>query len=329
MPAVASHETRPERRIRRTGSAVNIVTRVLRKADAYALLTVLVQLALATDAASAEEGGKGHGYVTAEYQYITTDGFESTIGKLNSGKTETHTMYFEAGYNVTDRFSVAVGLPLIRKRYQGATPHDPAGLDPPNNTAPFIDDGEYHTHWQDFFLEVRYLAREGALSIEPFASLGIPSNDYPFFAAAAPGQNLTKFEVGTEFTYVPPISDAFFRLGIGRVFVEETLGVSIDHWRVYGDAGYFFGPRMSGRVFFLLKDGSGLEFPDDFPTPRTDEHWYQHDRMVKHNYMNVGVGLDWVVNEKYALSTSIITMTWADQVFIVDYSATVALTRSF
>lgn len=66
---------------------------------------------------------------------------------------------------------------------------------------------------------------------------------------------------------------------------------------------------MSGRIFFLLKDGNGLDFPDDFPTPRTDERWYQHDRMVKHNYMNVGVGLDRGINEKYSLSSATMALT--------------------
>lgn len=278
---------------------------------------------------SAEESRKGHGHFTIEYQYIGVDGFESSVGELAVGTTDTHTLFFELDYNVTERWSVAFGLPLVRKRYQGNFPHAVAGLDPPNNTAPFLDDGSYHTSLQDFHLGIRYLAKDGPLSIEPFVSLGVPSNDYPFFAGAAVGQNLNKLDVGAGFTYVPPISDAFFRLGVSYVFVEETLGTNIDHWRINGDAGYFFGPRFSGRVFFLLKKGDGLVFPDDFPLPRTGERWYQHDRLVKHNYMNVGVGLDWALSESYQLSTSVMTMTWGEQIFIMDYAASISLTRSF
>jgi len=289
----------------------------------------LLLVALPAAPLSAEESRKGHGHFTTEYQYISVDGYEASTGEFDIGTTDTHTLYFELDYYLTDRLSVVVGLPLIRKRYQGTFPHDVAGLDPPNNTAPFIDDGDYHTDWQDFHLGARYVALDGPLTIEPFISLGIPSNDYPFYAHAAVGQNLNKLDVGADFTYVPPISDAFFRLGIGYVFVEETLGTNIDHWRIYGDAGYFFGPRLSGRVFFMLKKGHGLKFPDDFPPPLTDEHWYQHDRQLKHNYMNVGIGIDWAVNDKYSLSTSVMTMTWAEQVHIMDYAAIVSLTRSF
>ena len=293
------------------------------------LVCALVAATLPTTTFGAENGRKGHGHFTVEYQYISVDGFQASTGKIDIGTTDTHTLYFELDYNVTDRLAVVVGLPLIRKRYQGNFPHAVAGLDPPNNTAPFIDDGKYRTEWQDWHLGVRYLAKEGPLSIEPFVSLGVPSSDYPFFANAAVGQNLNKLDVGADFTYVPPISDAYFRLGIGYVFVEETLGTNIDHWRINGDAGYFFGPRLSGRVFFMLKTGNGLVFPDDFPTPRTGERWYQHDRTVKHNYMNVGVGLDWAINEDYALSTSIMTQTWAEQFHIMDFATTIALTRSF
>ena len=167
------------------------------------------------------------------------------------------------------------------------------------------------------------------LEIEPYVGFETPSSDYPFYANAAVGQNLNKLEVGAGFTYIPPISDAFFGLDVGYVFVEKTLGVNINHWGVNGSAGYFFGPRLSGRVFFLLKKGNGLDFPEDFPVPRTGERWYQHDRLVRHNYLNFGVGLDWALNEKYAVSTSVMTMTWGEQVHIMDYATGVTLTRSF
>ena len=38
---------------------------------------------------------------------------------------------------------------------------------------------------------------EGAFSIEPFAYLGIPSQEYPFYGNAAVGQQLTRLQVGS------------------------------------------------------------------------------------------------------------------------------------
>lgn len=276
-----------------------------------------------------QEDRKGSGHVSVGYQYIHVDGFESTIGTLDVGTTDTHALSLELDYNLTDRLSLSVGLPLVSKRYQGPFPHTVSGLDPPNNAAPFIDDGDYHTSWQDFHFGARYLAKSGPLRVEPYVGYEFPSNDYPFYALAAVGQNLNKLELGVGLTYIPPISDAFFRLVVGHVLVEETLGVNIDHWRVRGSAGYFFGPRLSGRIFFLLKDGNGLVFPDDFPPPRTDERWYQHDRMVQHNYMNVGVGMDYAFNERYAISLSVMTMTWAEQILVMKYATSISVSRSF
>lgn len=109
--------------------------------------------------ASAEEGRKGHGHVSVGYQYISVDGFEASTGTLEIGTTDTHSLFFEIDYNITDRVSLYAGLPLIRKRYQGPFPHSVAGLDAPNDTAPFIDDGKYRTEWQDFRFGARYLAR--------------------------------------------------------------------------------------------------------------------------------------------------------------------------
>jgi hypothetical protein len=51
--------------------------------------------------------------------------------------------------------------------------------------------------------------------------------------------------------------------------------------------------------------------------------------MVKHNYMNLGVGAVWAINEKYTLSTSIMTMTWAEQVHVMKYAVDIGMSRSF
>ena len=263
------------------------------------------------------------------YQYISVDGFESSIGEIPIGEVETHTLYLDVGYNITDRITVEFGIPYVRKRYLGTFEHDPLALDPPRPWIPNIDQGQWNTDFQDFHLGVRYLAKEGPLNIAPYAFLGVPSNEYPFFGNAAVGQHVTKFDVGSVFTYYPGLSNAYYRADIAYVFVEETLGVNIDHWKIGGEVGYQFGPRLTGRLFFLLKDGKGLSFPEDFPPPRTDEQWYQHDRLVRHNYMNTGIGADWALNQDYYLSGNIMFQTWAEQVHKMRYAVTFGISRSF
>ena len=290
-----------------------------------------MSMALMSGAALAEEAGsrKGHGHFGVGYQYIHVDGFESSIGELPIGTVDTHTIIFDVEYYLTDRWTLMADIPIVRKRYQGPGPHDPLALDPPKPNVKNVDDGKYRTTWQDIHLGVRYLAKTGPLEIEPFIALGVPSNDYPFFGHAAAGQNLVKLDVGSRFAYRPPISDAFYSAEISYVFIEETLGQSIDHWRIHADAGYIFSDRMSARVFTIFTKGNGLSFPDDFPPPRTTEKWYQHDRLVKHNYGNVGIGVDWLASEKIQVSTAAMTMVWADQVHDLEYALIVAVNFSF
>jgi hypothetical protein len=86
---------------------------------------------------------------------------------------------------------------------------------------------------------------------------------------------------------------------------------------------------LTGFTFFILREGNGLEFPDDFPPPRTTEWWYQHDRMVQHNYINAGLGMRWALNERYELDLAAMTMVHADQVHVMKYAVNIGLSRSF
>jgi len=300
-------------------------------ASIWAAATALTFCLVSAQVVVAAESGSraGHGHMSLSYQYITVDGFESTIGKLPIGEVETHSLFFDIEYNLTDKVTLIAGIPYVRKRYRGPGPHDPLTLDPPRPQIENVDQGQWNNDFQDLHLGLRYLAKDGPLVIEPHVGIGVPSQDYPFFGHAAVGQRLFKLDVGTSFTWLPGLSNAYYRADISYVFVQETLGVSIDHWRVDLEAGYQFGSRLTGRAFVLLKDGKGLDFPDDFPPPRNTEHWYQHDRMVKHNYLNVGIGLDWALDDRYYLSSNYMKMAWAEQVHTMEYAFTLGISRSF
>ena len=271
----------------------------------------------------------GHGHVSLSYQFISVDGFESSIGELPIGTVETHTLYFDVEYNVTERLTLIAGIPYVRKRYRGPGPHDPLLLDPPRPFIENVDQGNWNSDFQDFHIGAKYRARDDRFVIEPYFFFGIPSHEYPFFGHAAVGQQLLKFDLGTSVTWFPGLSNAFYGADVAYVLVEETLGVSINHWKVNAVAGYQFGPRLTGRVFAQLKDGGGLTFPDDFPTPRNTELWYQHDRLVKHNYLNVGIGLDWALDDTYQVSTNFMQMPWAEQVHKMEYAFTIGISRAF
>lgn len=271
---------------------------------------------------------ESRGHVSLSYQNIRIDGFQSSIGKLPIGETDTHSLAVEVDFELNDRWRLSAGLPLIRKRYRGPGPHVPVALVPPSNDE-FIDDGSYHTEFQDLHVGLHYVLRSDDVTLEPFIAFGIPASDYPFFGHAAVGQNLDRLELGSLLAFSPALSDFYFRAIPAYQFVEETLGVNIDHWKLDLEVGYFFTPRIAGRLFVMFKDGDGLVFPDDFPPPRTDERWHQHDRMVKHNYRNAGIGADYAVNEQLSLSLSVMTMIHAEQVHDMRHTLTVGMTRAF
>ncbi|NNE61948.1 MAG: hypothetical protein HKN35_13725 [Woeseia sp.] len=297
-----------------------------------ALIGALLLLSLSANAAEGESR-KGSGQFAVTYQFNSTDGFESAIGALPIGSIDTHVMNFELQYALTDRLTVIAGIPYVRKRYNnGPLPHDPALLDPPRPYIENVDDGSWNSDFQDFNIGAKYRLKDGAFSVEPFVFLGVPSQEYPFYGNAAVGQQLTRLQVGSSLMWYPGLSNAYYGADIGYVFVEETLGVSVNYWNIRAEAGYQFGQRLTGRLFGLLKKGSGLSVPTDFPgfpTQLTDELWYQHDRLLKHNYLNIGIGIDWALNEHYSVSSNYMEMVWEDQVNILDYAFTLSLVRSF
>ncbi|MDZ7769242.1 MAG: hypothetical protein U5K38_09260 [Woeseiaceae bacterium] len=180
----------------------------------------------------------------AHLQYISVDGFEGSLGNVPLGEVETQVVNIDVDYHLTDRLTLVAGIPFVRERYLGPFDHDPLALDPPRTDVPNVDTGDWNTGFQDFHLGIRYLLKESPqFIIEPFAVAGIPSNDYPFFGHAAIGRNRAQLDIGSSFIYRPPISDAWYRLNLSYVFVEKTLGVSINHLNAHAEAGYFFAAR--------------------------------------------------------------------------------------
>ena len=63
----------------------------------------------------------------------------------------------------------------------------------PHPAPALLNDGQYHSAWQDWQLGLTHRA---TLDIAPHAVLAYPSHDYVFFASAPVGQRLKKFRIG-------------------------------------------------------------------------------------------------------------------------------------
>lgn len=294
---------------------------------------LLFSLGAPVAAGAADAETKGSGSLRFEYQYIRTGAFDSSIGEIDIGNTDAHVFMLSGNYALTNRWTIMASLPWIRKRHQGALPHNPV-LDFSNYTPPdltILDDGRYHSSLEDLYVGVQYLAKDGPLSIAPFVSVGVPVTDYPFYAHAAVGRNIWHVPVGVALRFRPYFSDLFFNGDVSYVFTEKSLGVDTSHWIINARAGYYLSPRLAPNVFVSIKHGTkGLDFPTDFDVTDLDnEKWYFHDRIIKHNFVNAGIGLDWILNERYQLSANVMTMPIPDQVNIIDYAWSIGVTRFF
>lgn len=293
--------------------------------------SLLLLAVVAASPAVAKE--KGDASLRVEYQYIRTGAFDSSIGDIDIGHTDGHVVMFSGDYALNDRWTVSASLPWIRKRHKGAFPHnavnDFTNFEPPDLRV--VDDGKYHSSWQDLYVGVSYLAKEGRLTIEPFVAYGVPTNDYPFYGHAAVGRNLWHVPVGASFHYTPLFSDWRLSGNAAYVFTEQTLGVDISHWLIYSEASYYVSDSFAPKIFLSIKHGTeGLDWPDDFDITTFDsEESYYHDRTIKHNFVNGGVGFDWRVNDKYVMSATWFTMIDPDQVNTVERAWTIGFTRYF
>lgn len=297
-----------------------------RAASTLALLTLVF-----APLANAE---KGDGTFRFEYQYVETGDFESSIGPLDIGETNAHVFMFSGTYQVSDRWTLSASLPWIKKRHRGALPHNPT-LELtayPQADQSLIDDGNYHSDWEDLYISAAYDAYQGERwSVTPFVSIGVPTNDYPFYAHAAVGRNIWHIPVGAAVKFEPYFSDFSFSGDLAYVFTEKSLGVNIDHWLLNMDLAYYLTPAFAPKIFISAKySANGLSFPDDFDvTALNDEAWYYHDRTIKHNFINAGIGFDWILNDRYMLSGSAMTMVDPDQVNTIDLGLSLGITRFF
>jgi len=286
---------------------------------------------------SPDETAKGHGSVSIGYQNTYINGMFVPVpgGKAPIGSIRVQSLSFDLDYFLADRWSAHIGIPFVESRYSGNSPHCVSQAPPqcsgavvptePHPNSQFLDDGNYHGTWQDWNLGLAYHGNTNGYLITPSITAHIPSHQYTFFAQAAPGQDLRKLEVAIDLAHQFDLSNLYYRVRLGHVFAERTLGQSIDHNKLDLELGYFLSEAWTVKVFGVGKKGNGYTGGYD----RTTELWYHHDQRAKHNYANLGAGFDYHVNDKYTLSATVQRLVWGQFVFDFKYSMDVRLTREF
>lgn len=275
--------------------------------------------------------GKGHGSVLVAYQdlFISTHTFADGA-KGFPGTISNHAVFFSLDFGLTDRLAVNVFLPFKAGQFEGPGVHNPGALSDDHGES-FIDDGDFHSAWQDWRVTARYQLRAAPLKITPFISFGYPSHDYNTFAHSALGTGQKNLQIGVNIgrQFEPPFHKIYFQAGYSYSIMEKVEDRRVNHSTFTVEAGYFFTPRLTGNLLVTAqKTYNGFDFPDDYPN-RTDDHYYYHDQNLRNDFVNVGAGVSFQFNQRYSSSLTYGHTVWGENAHLIDHAITLGVVRSF
>ena|SRR5437867_8760815 len=245
----------------------------------------------------------GYGNVFVNRHYLGTsadpgDNVESDFGHIRS-----QSFGIGLGYGVTSRLAFAVGIPFIATKYYGT---------PGQNFFPHtiaIDDGQYHSAFQDYSVRLAYQAFNRQVAVAPFVAVVIPSHSYTTFAHSAEGRNLHEYLVGFSLggrldRLVP---GSYAEATYSYAFVQRLLGIRHDRSDGFLEIGYFLTPSLSARAIgtgHYTHGGVVFKAADVLPPP---EIFLHHDQIDKSSAISVGGGLSYTLTGSTQVYASYLT----------------------
>ena len=262
--------------------------RVARPATAIAPAALAILLASAAQPARAQAWvpPAGAGSITFAFQAIDNAGHRLDDGSLDPGAKSTDVgLYFEGEYALTDRFSVAAGIPYVFARFRGP---EPTPLNLPVDSCRC-----WHSGWQDFGFTARYNLVNGAFALTPSVAYGVPSHAYNYEGEAVVGRRLQEVRVavdaGRRLDGISPKLSVQGRYSYA--FVEEVLDVPNNRSNAALTGAFQMTRRFSLRGTALWQHThGGLRVPTDLTSP---EYIRQHDRLLRDNNWRLGAGLSY------------------------------------
>lgn len=313
-------------------------------------LALLASLPFVAAPALSQGQQRGDASVRLEYQFIRTGTFLSADQEFDYWTTDTQLALLSADYALNENWTVFASLPYVRKRFNsqvpwGGDPHNPndpwwVDFEPPDKR--FWDDGEYHGALQDFSIGASYRVVKGRWTLNPYISYGVPASDYPFYAKAAIGANLWTVPVGMTFSFAPYFSDWHFDGNFAYVFSEKPLGYDVDYSVIHLSAGYWFKANLSVNAFIsekYVRNGlsqldplflaDNATFPPTIPDDLDTVEYWQHDRLVGHRNLNVGIGVDYFFSSEWKVSGSAYQSAQTEESNEIDFAITMGVTRYY
>jgi hypothetical protein len=266
---------------------------------------------------------KGEGTVSLSYQnlYVANHAFENGDAH-DIGHTLSNALTLDADYSLTDKLAVRVAVPFIAARYYGETPHQLP-----------MDDGTYHSTFQDFTTDVRYNLTKRRAVLTPFFRVVIPSNNYTYFAHSAAGRNQREYHLGTNFgrRLDPLIPKAYLQAQYSYAFVERVQGIAPNRSNFEFQLGYFLTHRLSllatGQGMYT-HSGVGLDFTR-FQAGLSNDQWIHHDQIAKASLLDVGGGTSFALTTSWQMFLTVAHSIEGRNVHLHTAVVTIGVSHSF
>jgi hypothetical protein len=231
---------------------------------------------------------------------------------LNNGKrfrvggSHASALALDVEYSLTDRLAFSAGIPYVSTEN---------GPDP--NPVCFcregLDDGKYHSTWQDFRFGARYNVLVHPVVLTPLISVRIPSHHYATIAEAAPGRHLREFQAGIAAgrVFEPADLTVYVAGQYTYTVVEKVLGVSTNRSNADLDIGTFPRPTVTVHAFVNWQNTHGgvtSDFVLNFDNKVLHPVLYRvHDGLLRDNYWRGGIGAGYSITERTNLGVSLAT----------------------
>jgi hypothetical protein len=243
---------------------------------------------------------QGEGTVSLLYQYDIERLHTYSDGQTrDKGHTYFDSLIVNSDFSLTDRLALSVSLPYIAGKYVGAFPHLLVRGQP--GTAVALDNGDFHSGFQDFRVNLRYALTQKALKIVPFFQATLPSNNYSSFGHAAVGFNESEYRVGVNIgRRLNPILPKMFVQGQYAFGASPVVAANIAPKRSYGELqlGYLLTRHISIQGSALMTySHNGVEFDYNlFPGNLTTEQYLNHDRIARGSLLDTGGSIAYQAN---------------------------------
>lgn len=229
--------------------------------------------------------------------------------RIPHGGSHSRSIALGIEHSLTDKLAISASVPYVASEN---------GIDPqPVLGRSGIDDGNYHSTWQDFRFGARYNVLDGPLVVTPLVALRIPTHSYPTIGEAAVGPDLRELQLGVDAG----------RLFAGQMFyvdgqyayavVQKFKGLSMNRSNVDVDLGYFALPTLTLRTIVSWQNTYGGLTADQIFSPAgpplrnpnlPDALWFGHDRLLRDDYWRAGIGATYTVTPSIGASFTLVKL---------------------